>query len=99
MSWEPTASLDTLRFRSEVLQSLRSFFIKRRFLEVQTPVLSRDTVVDRHLDPITLSGQSITKADWAKGDWFFANLARIWHEEVVGRRYGFNFPGGASLSR
>jgi lysyl-tRNA synthetase class 2 len=30
---------DLLRFRSEVIWWMRSFFIKRRFLEVQTPVL------------------------------------------------------------
>lgn len=31
---------DLLRFRSEVVWWMRSFFVKRRFLEVQTPVLA-----------------------------------------------------------
>jgi lysyl-tRNA synthetase class 2 len=37
--------------RAELLRGLREFFDQRGFLEVQTPILSADTVVDRHLDP------------------------------------------------
>lgn len=54
MSWRPTASLRMLRQRAELLWRLRSFFHSRGFLEVQVPVLSRDTVVDRHIDPIAV---------------------------------------------
>ncbi|HND53048.1 MAG TPA: EF-P lysine aminoacylase EpmA [Pirellulaceae bacterium] len=52
MSFRPTASWDNLRRRAELLRRLRSFFDDRGFLEVETPVLSADTVVDRHLDPL-----------------------------------------------
>lgn len=52
MSFRPTASWDNLRRRAELLRRLRSFFYDRGFLEVETPVLSADTVVDRHLDPL-----------------------------------------------
>lgn len=48
----PTASLDMLRRRAELLAKVRQFFDRRGFLEVETPLLSHDTVVDRHLDPI-----------------------------------------------
>lgn len=41
-----------LRRRAELLQNVRAFFDQRGFWEVETPVLSRDTVIDRHLDPI-----------------------------------------------
>jgi elongation factor P--(R)-beta-lysine ligase len=47
----PTASLKNLERRSALLQRLRSFFCWHEFLEVETPILSADTVVDRHLDP------------------------------------------------
>ena len=50
--FRPTASWTNLRRRAELLDKLRRFFIDRRFLEVETPVLSADVVVDRHLDPI-----------------------------------------------
>ena len=49
--FRPTASWPNLRLRAELLRKVRSFFHCRRFLEVETPVLSADTVVDRHLDP------------------------------------------------
>jgi lysyl-tRNA synthetase class 2 len=50
----PTASWQNLRLRAGLLRQLREFFHQRGFLEVETPVLSADTVVDRHLDPFSL---------------------------------------------
>ena len=41
--------------RARLLRQLREFFHGRGFLEVETPVLSADTVVDRHLDPFSLN--------------------------------------------
>jgi len=49
--FRPTASLDMLRRRADLLRQLRTFFEERGFLEVETPLLSHDTVVDRHIDP------------------------------------------------
>lgn len=48
----PTASPQNLRLRANLLRRLRAFFHERGFLEVETPLLSADTVVDRHLDPL-----------------------------------------------
>jgi lysyl-tRNA synthetase class 2 len=47
----PTASLKNLKLRAELLNRLRSFFLGHDFWEIETPILSADTVVDRHLDP------------------------------------------------
>jgi elongation factor P--(R)-beta-lysine ligase len=51
----PSATLDMLRRRAELLKQVRQFFDSRGFLEVETPILSHDTVVDRHLDPIPVT--------------------------------------------
>jgi len=54
-SFGPTASLATLKLRADLLRRLRAFFDSRNFLEVETPLLSADTVVDRHLDPLPVT--------------------------------------------
>ena len=59
MNWRPTASPQTLERRSQVLQNVRAFFYEREFIEVQTPVLGRDTVVDRHIDPVRVKGDQL----------------------------------------
>lgn len=51
----PTADWPTLQRRDQLLRQVRDFFRQRHFLEVETPVLSADVVVDRHLDPIPVT--------------------------------------------
>jgi len=58
--FRPTASLENLRLRAALLRRLRDFFDKRGFLEVETPVLSAETVIDRHLDPFSVVVQAAT---------------------------------------
>ena len=49
--FRPTASLAMLRIRACLLNALRRFFERHGYLEVETPLLSRDVVVDAHLEP------------------------------------------------
>lgn len=49
----PAASIENLHVRAELLARVRQFFAARDFLEVETPILSADVVVDRHLDPMS----------------------------------------------
>jgi len=51
----PAASWSNLQLRARVLQRLRAFFDARGFVEVETPLLSHDTVIDQHLDPIPVT--------------------------------------------
>jgi elongation factor P--(R)-beta-lysine ligase len=57
--FRPTACWENLRFRAALLRRLREFFDSHGFLEVETPILSADTVVDRHIDPFFLEGSGI----------------------------------------
>jgi lysyl-tRNA synthetase class 2 len=49
-----TASIEHLELRALLLRKLRSFFDQLGFIEVQTPVLSRHAVIDRHIDLISV---------------------------------------------
>lgn len=51
--WRPSASLEMLRRRAELMAAVRQFFDRRGFLEVDTPAISADTVVDRHIEPFS----------------------------------------------
>jgi lysyl-tRNA synthetase class 2 len=48
--WRPSASLDALRQRAEMLRSLREFFAELGVMEVETPLLSASGASDPHLD-------------------------------------------------
>ncbi len=56
-SFRPSATLGMLRLRSELLAFTRAFFRSHGFWEVETPILSRDVVVDAYLEPF------VTRAD------------------------------------
>lgn len=47
-----TADLATLKHRSDILRQVRTFFYQRDFWEVETPLLSQESVIDLFLDPM-----------------------------------------------
>ncbi len=55
----PSASIETLRRRAEIVRCLRRFFDDRGFFEVETPLLSHDTVVDRYIDPVGIPKSAV----------------------------------------
>ena len=51
--WQPTASIENLMRRSEIIADIRAFFNKRSVMEVDTPCLSGYGVTDRYLSNFT----------------------------------------------
>jgi lysyl-tRNA synthetase class 2 len=51
-NWFPSASWPVIELRARILRTLRRFFDERGFLEVETPILSSEVAVERHLDPL-----------------------------------------------
>lgn len=69
-AWQPSASLEDLRQRANLIRVLREHFWQRGFWEVETPLLSRDTVVDRHLDPPSVTPESLGLGQHLPGAWY-----------------------------
>ena len=65
--FHPTADPETLKQRASIVQSIRDFFYSRDFVEVETPILSHDIVVDRYLDPVPVGLDAVTARDSDRG--------------------------------
>lgn len=50
--WPPRGDLELLIFRADLVRNCRLFFDQRQYLEIETPILSQDTVVDANIDPL-----------------------------------------------
>ena len=62
MRWRPTADLDALRKRAEILNAIREFFQQRDVLEVETPLLCSAGITDPAIEPLLVSeGSSLTQ--------------------------------------
>jgi len=51
--WRPTAGLEALHRRADLVALLRRFFAEREVLEVETPLLATATVTDFHLHSLS----------------------------------------------
>ncbi|QCI25197.1 elongation factor P--(R)-beta-lysine ligase [Buchnera aphidicola (Rhopalosiphum padi)] len=49
--WKPSASIKDLIKRSKIIANIRSFFLKKNVMEVETPTLSQSAVTDINLMP------------------------------------------------
>jgi lysyl-tRNA synthetase class 2 len=54
--WRPSASIDHLKRRAELLAQARAFFAERDVIEVQTPVLAKHSVTEPEVQSIEVPG-------------------------------------------
>ena len=52
--WRPSCTTQMLHVRAEMLRSIRDLFWHHDYLEVETPCLSRDIVLDASVEPFAL---------------------------------------------
>lgn len=51
--WRSSAPIEILQLRAKTLSAIRSYFQQLRVMEVETPLLSHQTITDPHIHPIT----------------------------------------------
>lgn len=62
--WQPSAKLETLRFRAQFLHKIRDFFAKRDVLEVDPPLLSQGVATDPLLSAFHVQTDPIKHAPY-----------------------------------
>ena len=82
-SFRPTATLETLHARAEILARIRAFFREREVLEVETPLLSQAAAPDVHIAsiPATACGETRylhTSPEYAMKRLLAAGSGPIW---------------------
>jgi len=101
-NWKPAASLDTLKIRARVLQSIRAFFAARDVLEVETPILSRSAITDPQLESfktqfnqsdyyLHTSPEFYMKRLLASGSGDIFQIARVFRIDEQGRNHNPEF--------
>ncbi len=97
-NWQPSATLATLKARAELFSSIRAFFVARKVLEVDTPILSAHATVDRHIESYsTGDGWLQTSPEFAMkrllcaGSGPIYQICHVFRREESGRHHNSEF--------
>lgn len=100
MEWKPSASLETLQKRAQLLADIRAFFSREQVLEVETPALSQAANTDPYIESFSLDHQQrflhtspeyAMKRLLASGSGDIYQIAKVWRKEEVSRRHNPEF--------
>lgn len=102
VNWRPSCSLAMLQVRAAMLRTAREFFQQRGYLEVETPCLSRDIVIDAWLEPIEVrhtgehwylqtSPEAAMKRLLAAGSGSIFQISRVFRAGESGARHNPEF--------
>jgi len=100
--WKPVCSMQVLHVRAAMLRAIREFFHSHSYLEVETPCLSRDIVVDAHLEPFQMtlgtnrwflqtSPEAHMKRLLAAGSGSIFQISRVFRQDERGDRHNHEF--------
>ena len=102
--WRPTAPLEVLRLRAQLLEQLRGYFASTGALEVETPVLVGAAVTDVHLESLAVRCADGTPAGFLQTSPEYAmkrllcagapdifQVARVFREGERGRNHNPEF--------
>ena len=100
--WQPSCSLEILHVRAAMLHAARNFFHERGYLEVETPCLSRDIVIDAWLEPMQIeqggqrwflqtSPEACMKRLLAAGSGSIFQISRVFRAGESGTRHNPEF--------
>lgn len=102
ISWKPSASIELLQRRAQLMAQIRQFFTKRQYLEVETPVMVHHGVTDVYLSTIKAlfrnetywlqtSPEYAMKRLLAAGSGPIFQLARVFRDDELGRWHNPEF--------
>lgn len=102
VNWQPSASLDNIRKRAQLMARIRAFFNDKGYLEVETPIMARYGVSDVYLSNIkaTFRGEFYSlqtspeyhmKRLLAAGSGSIFQLARVFRDDEWGRWHNPEF--------
>ncbi len=101
-SWRPTTSLSALQARADVYQKIRSFFSRKKYLEVDVPLLGSGGTTDRFIESFQTSSNDRqlylqTSPEFAMkrllvaGSGPIYTLTKAFRQEEVGRFHNAEF--------
>jgi len=101
-SWRPSATIDCLRQRAQLMQTIRNFFTARDYWEVETPIMAQFGISDVYLSNIQAQFRGQTyclqtspeyhmKRLLAAGSGSIFQLARVFRDDELGRWHNPEF--------
>jgi len=100
--WQPTASMQAIKEKARILQSIRAFFAQRNVLEVDTPIISSAASTDPQLESFSTqfnkkvyylhtSPEFHMKRLLAAGSGDIYQLAKVFRDDENGRNHNPEF--------
>jgi len=101
-NWLPTSSVQTMKQRARILQSIRAFFAQQNVLEVETPIISAAAITDPQLQSFSTQFKSkkyylhtspefYMKRLLCAGSGDIYQLAKVFRGDEIGRYHNPEF--------